>query len=199
MADINESQRKIQETQPDKLADFSPEKLQSYLAYFLDAHHTFGNGMTHQIRAAEARIAYLQNEIGTRSVRTQSAAQHEQAMGQGSRILYWTKWAVAVGVLVPILVALIAEIPFSRLLPARASQVSPTSSPSGQPTVAPSPTPTPVETPSVVPQASQTPSPTSTGRKEIGAGIAPPPNLPANAPWKNCGMSLQPRSMRLWS
>lgn len=110
MPDLNQFQRMIQETQPDKLEDCSPEKLQDYLTYFLDAHHTFGDGMAHQIRAAEARIVYLQNEIGTRSLKIQSADQHRKTYGLGEQTLCWTKvaaWAAIAAVVATVFFGLI--------------------------------------------------------------------------------------------
>ena len=87
---------------------------------------------------------------------------HQATLTQGKTILYWTKWAVAVGVVVPIAVALIAEIPFSRLLPAKASRASPASSPQMVASAAPSLSPTTTESPSESRQASQTPELTAT-------------------------------------
>ena len=115
-----------------------------------------------EIAVCEVRLTELRGEIELKRIAAQSTQQHGESIAQGSTILYWTKWAVAVGVVVPILVALIAEIPFSRLLPARASQASPTSSPQASATVAPSPAPTAIESPSESPQASPTPESTST-------------------------------------
>ena len=101
-----------------------------------------------EIAVCEVRLTELRGEIELKRIAAQSTQQHGESIAQGSTILYWTKWAVAVGVVVPILVALIAEIPFSRLLPARASQASPTSSHQASATVAPSPAPTAIESPS---------------------------------------------------
>jgi hypothetical protein len=137
-----------QDTAPEKLTDMKDEPLQACYRYFLAAHGEFGAGYTKEIRTAEARIALLQSVIESRRMEKQNADQHEESMGQGSKILLWTKRAVAVGVLVPILVALIAEIPFSRLLPSKASQASPASSPQAAATVSPSPAPMAAESPS---------------------------------------------------
>ena len=64
----------------------------------------------------DARIELLRREIEMRRIEARTDAHHTAAMTQGNKILFWARWAVLVGVGVPILVALIAEIPFSKLL-----------------------------------------------------------------------------------
>ena len=87
----------------------------------------------------------------------QDERHHTQVMAQGSHILIWTKRAVLAAVVVPILLALIAEIPFSKLL-----RASPMSSEQNQASVAPTITPTVVESASTQSPVSPTPEEAST-------------------------------------
>lgn len=52
----------------------------------------------------------------------------QETLGVGKRAVFWARWAVAVGA-IPIVAALIAEIPFSKLLPAKSSGSRATSFP----------------------------------------------------------------------
>jgi hypothetical protein len=117
-------------------------------------------GFGHPMQHIDALLQILRQEMDTKLAAERDERRHTQEMKQGSDILFWTKRAVA-AVVVPILVALIAEIPFSRLLLATASQASPTSrrsSPTPETTTAP----VAVELQSATPQASPTPSETET-------------------------------------
>src|SRR6266403_5343430 len=144
------------DTGPDKLSSLPHATLQACYHYLSEERWNLFDRT--EIAVCEVRLTELRGEIELKRIAAQSTQQHGESIAQGSTILYWTKWAVAVGVVVPILVALIAEIPFSRLFPARASQASPTSSPKAKATVVPSLAPTAIESP----QASATPESTST-------------------------------------
>ena len=104
----------------------------------------------------------LRQEIAGKLAEQRGERHHTESVGLDRRILHWTRWAVVAAVVVPILVALIAEIPFSRLLRATASQASPTSSMRSSPTPETTTAPMAVELQSATPQASPTPSETET-------------------------------------
>jgi hypothetical protein len=91
---------------------------------------------------------------------------------QGRKILFWARWAVIAAVVVPIAVVRIAEINFSRLLRAKASQ-SPTPSPTQSLPLGETPTATepPPESPTPLPTQSLTLGETPTA-------IEPPPESP---------------------
>jgi hypothetical protein len=77
------------------------------------------------------------------------------------KTLFWAKIA-AIATIAGTLALLAVDIPFSKLLPSKASQASPTSSPKASVTVSPSLAPTATESPSESPKASPTPVLTST-------------------------------------
>src|SRR5881398_1341877 len=102
----------------------SLETLKAHHAYFVDLLpdwlHKPGTA-----QKCRGRIDLLAKEIELRLLDERNKERHLEAIGQGSKILFWARFAVLVGVVVPILVALIAEIPLSTLLPSTTSQPSP--------------------------------------------------------------------------
>ena len=103
------------DTGPDKLSSLPLDTLQACYHYLSEERWNLFDRT--EIAVCEVRLTELRGEIELKRIAAQSTQQHGESIAHGSTILYWTKWAVAVGVVVPILVALIAEIPFSRLLP----------------------------------------------------------------------------------
>jgi|SRR5215471_9809469 len=83
--------------------------------YFAEQIPWFGHDEVHNRYRLQclAGIATLRREI-----------QHREASGLGKKTLFWARWAVVAAVIVPILVALISEIPLSKLLHAKAPKPS---------------------------------------------------------------------------
>jgi hypothetical protein len=162
VADINRFWLTVNDAAPEKLKDMSDDTLAACHAYFVEAQYELGAGQDRMIRAAEGRVALLNDEVRLRATERGSKNRHTESIHYDRKILRWTRWAVAVGVAVPIVVALIAEIPFSKFLRATASRPLEQSAPSVQPTAAPSQTPPATQSPSIAPQTSQTPAESST-------------------------------------
>ncbi len=120
-------------------------------------------------------LRILRQEMGAKLAEERGERHHTQVMAQGSDILVWTKRAVLAAVVVPILVALIAEIPFSGLLRAKASPASPTSSEQKQASAAPTITPTAAE-------PASTQSPVSPTPEEASTPVQTPIKFPPPAP-----------------
>src|SRR5215471_19572076 len=91
------------------------EKLTAYEQYFAEQIPHFGHDSLHTRYQQQClhRIDSLRAEI-----------QHREAFGVGRKTLFWARWAVVAAVIVPILVALISEIPLSKLLHAKAPKPS---------------------------------------------------------------------------
>jgi len=113
--DPNRYAKTMADTGPDKLSSLPLDTLQACYHYLSEERWNLFDRT--EIAVCEVRLTELRGEIELKRIAAQSTQQHGESIAQGSTILYWTKWAVAVGVVVPILVALIAEIPFSRLSP----------------------------------------------------------------------------------
>jgi hypothetical protein len=130
---------KVDETKrPEQLRRLSYRKLRDYQTYFLESQYD-RNAPGHENLVASQHLALLRNEMQER---------------QGRKILFWARWAVIAAVVVPIAVVRIAEIDFSRLLRAKASQ-SPTPSPTQSLPLGETPTAT--EPPPESPIVSETP------------------------------------------
>src|SRR5438094_708806 len=117
-------QRVILATSPDRLPTLTvPQlrKLYDSLCEVRQVRIRFG----YTLSATDDLLQTLRQEIESKRAEEQGERHHEQVMSQGSNILYWTKCAVVAAVVIPILVALIAEIPFSRLLLSKPSRESP--------------------------------------------------------------------------
>lgn len=146
-------QRITEATQPDKLLDIQLPELEGY---YREIYSTLGFFYTRDEYNETMRLLdSLRRDIELKRGWKQSAEQHQENQGQGATILYWTKWAVAVGVVVPILVALIQEIPFSKLLRAISSESQPQLIRTTKMILE---SPAPIEQPSVSPTESPTPS-----------------------------------------
>ena len=130
---------KVDETKRPELRRLSHRKLRDYQTYFLESLYD-RNAPGHENLVASQHLALLRNEMQER---------------QGRKILFWARWAVITAVVVPIAVVLIAEIDFSTLFRAKASQ-SPTPSPTQSLPLGETPTAT--EPPSEAPTVSPTPS-----------------------------------------
>ena len=83
------------------------------------------------LETADETLAKLNQRIETKQFEERTERHHSESMNQGKhtldvgeKTLFWARWAVIAAVLVPILVALIADIPFSKLLPATRYQSS---------------------------------------------------------------------------
>ena len=144
------------DTTPNKLADLSTESLEACYHYFSEAHREAE--LPQMVKAAADRMPELRSEMELRRMEEHSQRQHGEAIGQGRKILFWARWAVAAAVVVPMLVALIADIPFSKLLRATSFRSAPKSLPQTAPTASPMRLPRATESPSATPQASPTTS-----------------------------------------
>jgi len=123
-------------TRLSKLSEISPEEIQIYYDYFAEAHAAI-RGRQDMTHVAAARMVSLRNYLDQRQIDDH----HRQAQRLGRKTLFWARWAVAAAVVVPILVALILQ------LPPRPPQALPASSPQERPTAAPSATPLESPTP----------------------------------------------------
>ena len=146
---------------PETLPNLTLPQLQEHYDALCEARLVlFQHGYTSD--TADTLLHTLRQEIAGKLAEQRGERHHTESVGLDRRILNWTRWAVVAAVVVPILVALIAEIPFSRLLRATASQASPTSSMRSSPTPETTTAPVAVELQSATPQASPTPSETET-------------------------------------
>lgn len=148
------------DTGPDKLSNLPLDTLQACYHYLSQERWNLFDPK--DIAVCEVRLTELRGEIELKRIATQSTQQHGESMVQGSTILYWTKWAVAVGVVVPILVALIVEILPSMLHPARSSEPPRKSLPITSTSAIPTPQPTQSASPTESGTASPTPLEAST-------------------------------------
>ncbi|SRR6266542_2412720 len=143
MADIGQVAKAIGETHPSKLREMPTEKIIEYEQYFADQLLSFGLDTRHQQYQQQclARMELLRREI-----------QHREAYGLGTKTLFWARLAVLAAVVVPVVLALISQFPFSKLQPARTDKASP-------PTYRQTPAPTAALQEQAASSNSATPSP----------------------------------------
>ena len=117
----------LKKTEPNKIRQMPIEKLIEYEQYFAEQIPEFGLDAKHQQHPQQyqARMDLLRAEIQLRLLTTQSERQHKEAFGLGKRTLFWAKLAVVAAVVVPVILALISQFPFSKLLPAKTDKASP--------------------------------------------------------------------------
>ncbi len=106
----------LKATEPNKLRQMPTEKVIEYEQYFAEQIPQFGLDAKHQQyrKQCHARMDSLRREI-----------QHREAFGLGTKTLFWARLAVVAAVVVPVALALISQLPFSKLLPARIDKASP--------------------------------------------------------------------------
>jgi hypothetical protein len=148
-------------TAPDRLPSLTLPELQELHESLCQARFVILQ-TGYPITSTDDRLQMLQQEIEAKRAEERSERHHVESVRLDRKILRWTRWAVAVGVVVPILVALIADIPFSKLLHARASKSSRPSSAQTPSIFAPSKSRLAEKSPSAGPTASPTPVSTST-------------------------------------
>ena len=141
-------------TELDKVDDLTLPELENYCTRLSGLRWALYGGVHQQ--ACDMRMDLLWGKIEQK----RSDLRHKEAIGIGRWTLFWAiigGIAAAVGTLV----LLFHDTPLSKLLPARASQASPTSSPQAIATSVPLESPMATESQSESPPASPTPELTS--------------------------------------
>jgi len=107
-----------------------PEKLIEYEQYFVGQLGTFGSDERAQIYElqCQAQIDSLRSEIARLALVEQSERQHREASESSEKrhreSLWWIKLAAFLTFVVPVILALISQLPFSKLLHARKNKAS---------------------------------------------------------------------------
>jgi hypothetical protein len=150
----------IAETDPPKLETLSIQQMKSY-EHYLSAKlpDLTDEGL---ITVCRGRIDLLRQEIQLQRTEKKADHRHQEAFDVGTKTLFWARLAVLAAVVVPVVLALISQFPFSKLLPARIDKASP-------PTYLQTPAPTAAsqETEASSNSAASSPEPTATAQPSV--------------------------------
>jgi hypothetical protein len=155
------------ETEPEILKGLTREELERYHAFFVK----LAPDWTHHpatLAKCRSRIDLLGKEIELRRVDDRNRERHSEVIVQGGEVLLWTKRGAKAAIIAAILagLALIPDIPFSKLLRALSSQPAPAPTQLESPNVSASEPPKVLEPESTKPPAPAMPSATTTTQPE---------------------------------
>ena len=169
MADLGQFSKAVREMA--NYRQMTTAKLVEYEQYFVSQLGSFGSDPRAQIyeQQCQAQIESLRSAISRRWLAEQSERQYREASETSEKrhreSLWWIKLAAFLTFVVPVILALISQLPFSKFLHARKSKAS-------TPTYRSTPTPTAALPEPEASSNSATPSPTQTGT--IQPSVSPP-------------------------